>query len=143
MTVYLHNGQPSESSIDQIGFKCAVFKNHFPFWKSKSVKSPFMMEYDQRVIIRFLSNERTTADEITTRLQIQLAEHAYKLRIVRFWIGEVRFGRQDLHDEIRTGRPPLDDIDVKILAILYKSPFECAASIAERLCATHATALNY
>jgi hypothetical protein len=50
-----------------------------------------MMEYDQRVIIRFLSNERIAADEITTRLQAQFAEHAYKLRIVRFWIGEVRF----------------------------------------------------
>jgi hypothetical protein len=50
-----------------------------------------MMEYDQGVIIRFLSNERIAADEITTRLQAQFAEHAYKLRTVRFWIGEVRF----------------------------------------------------
>jgi hypothetical protein len=28
-----------------------------------------MMEYDQRVIIRFLSNEGIAADEIITRLQ--------------------------------------------------------------------------
>jgi hypothetical protein len=47
------------------------------------------MKYDQRVIILFLSNEGIIADKITTRLQAQFAEHAYKLRTVRFWIGEV------------------------------------------------------
>jgi hypothetical protein len=35
-------------------------------------------------------------------------------------------GRQDLHDKIRTGRPPLHDLDAKILAILDKYPFESA-----------------
>jgi hypothetical protein len=34
-----------------------------------------------------------------------------------------------MHDEIRTGRPPLDDLDTKILAILDKSQFELAHSI--------------
>jgi hypothetical protein len=42
----------------------------FPFGMLKSVKGPFVMEYDQRVIIRFLSNEGIGADEITTRLQV-------------------------------------------------------------------------
>jgi DNA-binding MurR/RpiR family transcriptional regulator len=50
--------------------------------------------------------------------------------------------RQDFHDEIRTGRPAIDDINAKILAILNKSPFESARSIAERLCVSHATVLN-
>jgi hypothetical protein len=72
-----------------------------------------MMEYDQRLIIRFLSTERIGANEITTRLQAQFGQHAYKLRTVQFWITEVGFGRQDLHNEIRTGRPPLDDLDAK------------------------------
>jgi transposase len=101
------------------------------------------MEHDQRVIIRFLSNERIAADEITTKLQAQFAKHAYKLRTVQFWIGEVRFGRQDLHDEIRTGRPPLDDVNAKSLAILYKSPSKSARSIAERLCISRTTVYNY
>jgi hypothetical protein len=101
------------------------------------------MEYDQRVIIRFLSNEGIAADEITTRLQAQFAEHMYKLRTGRFEIGEVRFGHQDLHDEIRTGRPPLDDVDAKILAFLNKSPLESARSIAETLRVSHAIVLNH
>jgi hypothetical protein len=115
MAVYLHNVQSLESSIDQIGFECVVFKKlFFQFWMLKYAEGPFMMEYDQRVITRFLSNEGIASDKITTRLQIQFAEHAYKLRTVRFWIGEVQFGRQDLRDEIRTRRPPLDDVDAKI-----------------------------
>jgi hypothetical protein len=64
-------------------------------------------------------------------------------RTVRFWIAEVRFDRQELHDEIRTGRRRLDDVDDKILAILNKSPFESARSIAEWLRTSHAAVLNY
>jgi hypothetical protein len=122
---------------------CRFFKIIFPFWTLKYVQGPFMMEYDQRVIIRFLSNDGIAADEITGRLQAQFVEHAYKLRIVRFWIGEVRFGRQDLHNKIRTGRPPLDNVDAKNLAILDKSPFESARSIAERLRVSRTTMLNH
>jgi hypothetical protein len=101
------------------------------------------MEYDQRVIVWFLSNEGIADDEIISRLQAQFAEHAYKFRTVWFWIGEVWFGRHDLHDEICTGRPPLDDVDAKILAFLNKSPFESARSIAERLRVSHAIMLDY
>jgi hypothetical protein len=83
------------------------------------------------------------ADEIITRLQAHFAEHAFKLRIVRFSIGEVRFGHQDLHDEIRTGRRRLNNVDAKILVILNKSPVESARSIAERLRVSYATVLNH
>jgi hypothetical protein len=48
-------------------------------------------------------------------------------------ITEVRLGRQDFRDAIRTGKSPLHDLDVKILAILHKSPFESPRSIAEIL----------
>jgi hypothetical protein len=72
------------------------------------------MRYDERVIIRFRSNEQIVADEITTRLQAQFAEHGSKLITVRFWIGEVPFDSQDIHDEIRNGSPPVDDFDETI-----------------------------
>jgi hypothetical protein len=99
------------------------------------------MEYDQRVIIKFLLNEGADARDIADRLQAQFDEHAYKLRMVQFWIAEVRLGRQDLHDEICTRTPPLDDLDTKILAILDKSPFESACSIAETLHIAHSIML--
>jgi hypothetical protein len=77
------------------------------------------MEYDQRMIIKFLWNEGIDAHKSIHRLQAQIDEHAYALQTVSFWIAEVQLGCQDLHDEIRTGRPGLDDLDAKISAILY------------------------
>jgi hypothetical protein len=79
------------------------------------------MEYDQRMIIKFILNERADTCNITDRLQTQFGERTYKIRTVQFWITEVRFDHQDLHDGIRTGRLLLDDLDVKILAIFDKS----------------------
>jgi hypothetical protein len=101
------------------------------------------MEYDQRVIIRFLWNDGTDANQMTARLQAQFGEHAYKLQTIPFWIAEVRFGCQDLHDEIRTGRAPLDDRDATILAILDKSRFESICSRSERLHVGHVTVLEH
>jgi hypothetical protein len=99
------------------------------------------MEYDQRVIIRFLWNKEIDAHEIKHRLQAQFGEHAHKFRTVQFWIAEVRIDCQYLHDEIRAGRLPLGDLDIKILATLDKSPFESARSIAETLRVAHSIVL--
>jgi hypothetical protein len=101
------------------------------------------MEYHQRVIIWFLWNGRINANQITDRLQAQFGKHADKLQIARFWIAEIGFGRQDLYDEICTGKDPLDDPDAKILAIFAKFPFKSAYSIAERLHVGHATVMKY
>jgi hypothetical protein len=89
----------------------------FPSWTPKSVKGMFMIGYYQRVIMRFVWNEGTDANQISTRFQAQFGRHADKLRTVRFWITEVRFDHQDIENEIRTGRRPLDDLDAKFLAI--------------------------
>jgi hypothetical protein len=44
--------------------------------------------------------------------------------------------------EIRTGRPSLDDLDAKILAILNKSLFESTYSITEKLRVGHVAVLE-
>jgi hypothetical protein len=43
------------------------------------VKGLSMMEYGQRVIIRFLRNEGIDASQMTARLQAQFGEYADKL----------------------------------------------------------------
>jgi hypothetical protein len=47
----------------------------FPVWTLESVDSPFGMEHDPRVIIKFLWNERADASQIVDRLQEQFAKH--------------------------------------------------------------------
>jgi hypothetical protein len=56
---------------------------------------------------------------------------------------EIWHGRPDLHNEICSGIPPLDDLDRRILAILGKSPFKSAHSIAERLVVAYSAVLQY
>jgi hypothetical protein len=61
----------------------------FPAWTLKCVDGAFEMEYDQRVIIKFLWNERADTSQIAARLPEQFVEHAYQLRTVQFWITEI------------------------------------------------------
>jgi hypothetical protein len=91
-----------------------------------SLNETFRMKYDQRVIIRFLQNEGADVHNNAQRIQTEFAQDAYALRTVQFWIGEAYRSHQDLHDEKCMGKHPLDGFDVKILAILDKSPFESA-----------------
>jgi hypothetical protein len=115
----------------------------FPVWLLKSINGLFGMDDDERVIITFLWNEGADACQIAARLQAQFAEHVYQLRTVQFWITEIQCGRQDRHDEIRSGRHPLDDLDGKILAMIDKSPFESTHSIATRLFVAYSTVLQH
>jgi hypothetical protein len=101
------------------------------------------MDHVQRVVIKFLWKEKANASQIAARLQEQFFEHAYPLRTVQFWITEIWRGRQDLHDEMRSGTGPLDDLDGKNWAILDKSPFESAHSMAERLLVAYSIVLQY
>jgi hypothetical protein len=72
---------PSESEIDQIDFEYAIDNIIiFLFCTLQSVNGTFRVEYDERVIIRFLWNEGIDAHDIIHRLQGQFGEHAYVFR---------------------------------------------------------------
>jgi hypothetical protein len=58
------------------------------------------MEYDERMIIKFLLNEKVDMCDIENRLQAYFDEHVYKLRTIQFWITKAWLARQDFHDEI-------------------------------------------
>jgi hypothetical protein len=64
----------------------------------KNIKADIPMEYNRRVIIKFLFSERCDAGRIVERLEIQFHEDAYSLRSVQFRVAEIKRGREDLHD---------------------------------------------
>jgi hypothetical protein len=100
------------------------------------------MESEQRVIIKFLTNKSVDAHEIHTRLSALFGEQTYALRPIQFWVRETQCGREDLHDDHRSGRPALDYIDGKIISILAKVPFESANSIGQVLNMDDATVFH-
>jgi hypothetical protein len=107
----------------------------------KGVENEIPMESDQRVIIKFLFNERHDANQILERLEAQFQEDAYSLRSVQFWIGEMKRGRKDLRDGQRSGRRPIDSLTAHIKVLLDENCFMSARSIAETLQVSHSTVL--
>jgi biotin operon repressor len=77
------------------------------------------------------------------RLLAQFGDEAYSLRSVRRWCQYVRQGRELIHDELRSGRPPVGFLDIQILSNLEKYPFHSAYSLAEILKVSHATILKH
>jgi hypothetical protein len=48
-----------------------------------------------------------------------------------------------MHDEMQSGRPPMDFLYIRILALLDEPPFNSADSIAQFLGVSHSTILSY
>jgi hypothetical protein len=63
---------------------------------------------EQRVIVKFLTNEFVDAHEIHTRLSAQFNEQTDALRTIQCSVRERQRGRENLHDECRSGRSVLD-----------------------------------
>jgi hypothetical protein len=63
------------------------------------LKMQLSIDYEQRVIIPFLYNERVPPDKIQERVSRQFGDTTYSLRSVRRWAQFAPQGREDLHDE--------------------------------------------
>jgi hypothetical protein len=50
---------------------------------------------------------------------------------VQYWLHETKLYRSDLSDRPNSGRPPLEDIDARILQVLEAEPWSSVRMIAE------------
>jgi hypothetical protein len=100
------------------------------------------MRYEQRVIIRFLHNEKVDPHAIHQRLHAQFGLDTYGLRTVQYWCQLFTLGRDDLHEKDRPGRPPIDYVDAEILGCLQKEPFSSSHSLAQTLNLSQSTVLD-
>jgi hypothetical protein len=101
-----------------------------------------VMEYGQKAIIKFLTNESVDAHEIHMRLSAPFAEQTDALPIIQFPVSEIQRGREDLLDKHRSGRPALDYIDTKITSIFEKVSIKSVPSISQVPNVDHATMLH-
>jgi hypothetical protein len=77
------------------------------------------MELEQR-IIRFLYREYAELRNIHIRLSPQFDDAACSLRSVERWCQYIRQGHELLDDGSRSGRLPIDFLDIQILSSLAK-----------------------
>jgi hypothetical protein len=100
------------------------------------------MSYEQRIIIQFLHKEKVHPIEIHRRLASRYGLETYSLRSVQHWCQLFSSGRQNLHDDPRSGIPPIDHLDAKIMVCLEGEPFSSACSLAKALDVSPATVLS-
>jgi hypothetical protein len=101
------------------------------------------IKYDQRIIIPVLGKERVLPEDIHTRLKALFGDATDNEWSVRPWCQYARQGREDLHDEVRSGRPSIDFLDIQILALLDEQPFHSIYSVAEALGLSDSTILSH
>jgi hypothetical protein len=89
------------------------------------------MDNEQRVIIKFLTNQSVDPHKIHARLSAEFGQQTYALRAIQFWVRETQPGRENLHDEHRSGKSALDYIRTKTISIFEKTLFESAHSLAQ------------
>jgi cell division FtsZ-interacting protein ZapD len=77
----------------------------------RRILSPHM-DFEQRVIIRFLFKEGVDANDIHMRLLAQFRDEASSLRSVQRCCQYVREGRELMHDEPRSRWSPVDFLDI-------------------------------
>jgi hypothetical protein len=98
-----------------------------------------MSELEQGTVIQFLSKEGRLAKRFHERLQAVYSDAAYVLPSVYFWVKEVKCGREDIVDQPRPGRPPIDNLDADILCVVRHPPFATVRSISEEVGVLHET----
>jgi hypothetical protein len=91
------------------------------------------MSDEQRVIIQFLHTEKVHPTQIHRKLASQYGLEIYSLRSVQNWCQLFDCRHRNLHDDPRSGRPPINHLDAKIIACLEREPFSSAYSLAEAL----------
>jgi hypothetical protein len=101
------------------------------------------MDFEQSLIIRSLFKEGVDANDIHTKLLGQFGDEVYSLRSVHCCCQYVRQGCELMHDGFRSGRPPVDFLDIQILSNLEKCPFHSAYFLAKIPKVAHATILKH
>jgi hypothetical protein len=80
------------------------------------------MEIEQRYVMSYLDRKGKKLPAVVAELAAVDHEDAFDENRVKYWLYEIKLHRSDLSDRLRSGRSPLEDIDVRILQVFEAEP---------------------
>jgi hypothetical protein len=91
------------------------------------------MEIEQRYVVSYLHRKGMKLPAIVAEPAAVCHEDAFDENRVKYWRHEIKLHCSDLSDRPSSGRPPLEDIDVRILQVLEVESWSSVRTIAEFL----------
>jgi hypothetical protein len=89
------------------------------------------LEIKQRYVVSYLHCKEMKLPVIVAELAAVYHEEEFGENRVKCRLYEIKLHRSDLGDRPSSGRPPLDDIDARILQVLEAEPWSSIRTIAE------------
>jgi hypothetical protein len=81
------------------------------------------MEIEEKYVVSYLHRKGIKLSAIVAGLAAVYHAEAFDENIVKYWLHEIKLHHFDLHDRPNSGRPPLEDIDARILQVLEAEPW--------------------
>jgi hypothetical protein len=98
-----------------------------------NIRLELQMEMEQRDVVSYLHRKGIKLPAIVAELAAVYDKDAFDGNKVKHWRHEIKFHRFDLSDRPSSGRPPLEDTDVRILQVLKAESWSSVRTIAEFL----------
>jgi hypothetical protein len=80
------------------------------------------MEIEQRYVVSYLHHKRIELSAVVAELAAVYHEDPFHGNRVNYWLHEIKLHRSDLSERSSSGRPPLEDIDARILQVSEAEP---------------------
>jgi transposase len=98
-----------------------------------NIRLELQMKIEERDVASYLHRKGMKLTAIVSELAVIYQEDAFDENRVKYWLHEIKLHRYDLSDRPSSGRPPLADIDARILQVLEAEPWFSVRMIAEFL----------
>jgi hypothetical protein len=93
-----------------------------------NIRFGLQMEIDPRYVVSYLHRKGMKLPAIVAEIAAAYYEDEFDENILKYWLHEIKLHRSDLSD-----RPPLEDIDARVLRVLEAEPWSSVRTIAEFL----------
>jgi hypothetical protein len=81
------------------------------------------MEIEQRYLVTYLHRKGMKLPVIAAQLAAVYHADAFHENRAKYWLHDIKLHCSDLSDQPSSGRPPFEDVDVRIMQILEAEPW--------------------